>query len=502
MSGHLFIIDGDITQLSCDAWLLPSDRDGWVTKHFAEAIGLVGEARLDLGAWPDNGMILHTAGTGREPDIWIGDVGRSGLTDLNHYGDRAAAFIASAASRIEQERSDLGRAPLLALPVIGSDAGGGRSRRGDLLATLILAIATQLETTNCDVTLVCFGPVMLSAAKSAARAVRAAHPTLAALGFDDLSTELQQEAQRLGHLTSEGKLVVFFGAGASIDAGIPGWDDLLKRVAERAGMANNWETLADFDPRDKATIIRDHSPDNFNQFVAEETNLSRYGLVHGLLASLPTTEYVTTNFDVLFEKAASTAGRQVAVIPGDEVKLGERWLLKLHGTLGGELVFTRSDYISSSSSHSALRGIVQAMLLTRHMLFVGYSLRDDDFHQLVHEVRTALGDQQRTLGTALLVRDNEHLPTLWPEIDVVSTGGGTDAGRRVALFLDLMASTAASSITFVADDSFGELRSDHETRLNDVVKELAALHDEVRATGDGREWPEVENFLGHFGKHR
>ena len=98
-------------------------------------------------------------------------------------------------------------------------------------------------------------------------------------------------------------------------------------------MTGDWQSLADFDPRDKATIIRDHAPDDFARFVAEETDLSRYGLLHALLASLPTTEHVTTNFDVLFEKAASTAGRRVAVIPGEEARFGERWLLKLHGTL-------------------------------------------------------------------------------------------------------------------------------------------------------------------------
>ena len=157
----------------------------------------------------------------------------------------------------------MSRRPLLALPVIGSDAGGARTRRGELLETLIRAVATDLENRECDVALVCFGPVMLSAAKSAARAVRSKNPSLSALSFDDLDDELQEHARQLGQLAAEGKLVVFFGAGASIDAGIPGWDDLLRRVAERAGMTSDWQSLADFDPRDKATIIRDHSPDDF-----------------------------------------------------------------------------------------------------------------------------------------------------------------------------------------------------------------------------------------------
>jgi hypothetical protein len=38
---------------------------------------------------------------------------------------------------------------------------------------------------------------------------------------------------------------------------------------------------------------------------------SHYGLSHAILASLPTTEIVTTNYDVLLEGASSAADRPV-----------------------------------------------------------------------------------------------------------------------------------------------------------------------------------------------
>ena len=58
---------------------------------------------------------------------------------------------------------------------------------------------------------------------------------------------------------------------------------------------------------------------------------------------------------------------------------------------------------------TALAGIVQALLLTRHMLFVGFALRDDHFHAVVHDVRRALGDNTRPekLGTALLLEPDQ-----------------------------------------------------------------------------------------------
>jgi predicted SprT family Zn-dependent metalloprotease len=46
-------------------------------------------------------------------------------------------------------------------------------------------------------------------------------------------------------------------------------------------------------------------------------------------------------------------------------------------------------------------GRVQGMLLMRHMMFVGYSLKDEDFHELMHEVRAARGDRLRRTVSAL-----------------------------------------------------------------------------------------------------
>lgn len=38
----------------------------------------------------------------------------------------------------------------------------------------------------------------------------------------------------------------------------------------------------------------------------------------------------------------------------------------------------------------ALYGIVQALLVTKHLLFIGYSLSDEDFHELADEIRTEI----------------------------------------------------------------------------------------------------------------
>ena len=100
-----------------------------------------------------------------------------------------------------------------------------------------------------------------------------------------------------------------------------------------------------------------------------------------MLASLPSNEAVTTNFDGLFESARTTDGRRLAILPENAVDAEGRWLLKLHGTVTrpDEMVLTRSDYLDMPRRYGALMGLVQGLLMMRHMMFVGYSLRDEDF---------------------------------------------------------------------------------------------------------------------------
>ncbi len=69
----------------------------------------------------------------------------------------------------------------------------------------------------------------------------------------------------------------------------------------------------------------------------------------------------------------------------------KRWLLKLHGciTHPEALIFTKQDYIRFADRFAALAGIVQSSLLTKHMLFVGFSFDDDNFQRIFDSVRKA-----------------------------------------------------------------------------------------------------------------
>src|SRR5207244_1581616 len=70
----------------------------------------------------------------------------------------------------------------------------------------------------------------------------------------------------------------------------------------------------------------------------------------------------------------------------------DAWVLKMHGSVSHpeDIVLTREHQLAYEERHAALAGIVQTLLLTRHMLFVGFSLSDDTFHRIADDVRRVL----------------------------------------------------------------------------------------------------------------
>lgn len=518
--GHLFIINGDVRQLTCDAWLLPTDQQFSITAAFCGAVGMAapgtlpgapsdwgGEGCLFLDILNDNHLNANHLNANQlnaehQPDIWLGDIGRFNGS-FHHYTQRAEEFIRRASERIRNRETKLLRPPLLALNVLGSGEGGQRSRRGELLNALLPAIESAAREHHCDVALVTYGPVMYAGAQAARSRLGRAVDL-----WSDLPDALTSVGDQIAAEARRGNLVIFLGAGVSVAAGVPAWRQLLAQIGTDLGMEKaQLDEIGKLDPRDQATVMQQIHPDGFNAAVQRSLAAERPSLLHGLVSSLPVKEFVTTNFDTLFERSAETAGRRLAVIPGGSVTAADRWLLKLHGTLGSDLVLTRGDYLGATLHHVALRGLVQAMVMTRHMLFIGYSLSDEDFHLLVHEVRSSGTANASGFGTALMPSPHPLMQHLWKDVAIVDTSSPEDhddnrketAARRLAILLDYVGSQSVSGIQFVADDSLGHLRTDEEATLAHLIEQLHVLYEAHQAAGgSGNGWDEVRRFLALF----
>ncbi|HWH29921.1 MAG TPA: SIR2 family protein, partial [Mycobacteriales bacterium] len=120
-----------------------------------------------------------------------------------------------------------------------------------------------------------------------------------------------------------------------------------------------------------------------------------------------------------------------------------------------------------------------AMLLTRHLLFVGFGLADDHFHELMHDVREVLPPDrlEARLGTAVLLSTSPLRQRMWGgELDLVDVGGDgiPEQARRLEIFLDCLLAHADQGLSFFLDDRYRHRLDDTELRLRDRLLRLVA----------------------------
>lgn len=531
MPGHVFITRGDLTRLYCDAWLLPSDASlsvarSWRTylpQEFRDRIRRLqrGETAKPAG-WGDRGMrviaLADPTGNPRTPIPYLVNVGAKYGTPVDWYLEGARQFFQAVRQRCEAGQAFTDRPnPLVGLPLIGTGYGGASDIKGDLVRALLDTLYEAAELHDIDIVLVTNSAPALAAAQNARwqrLRGRDDHPVNGP--WPDLDARLRADVERLSRHVIGGNLVLFLGAGVSRGAGLPDWEALLGALAADAKMdEREREALTRLHNYDRARLIQTRlatTGASLGKVISDRLASDHHSLVHSLLATLPVSEVVTTNYDRLFEEASAAAGREVAVLPYESVGGRSRWLLKMHGSVThpGDIVLTREDYLRYADRRAALAGIVQALLITRHMLFVGFSLTDDNFHQIVDAVRKAIrGVEGRTttedpFGTAMLLVKDELLEELWKgDLNLVSISGPNraDAGqaaRQLEIFLDYLLAGATRAISPLLDPAYEGILSDEERAIRDLLKELEArATDKVRSSPA---WQPIAELLQTLGK--
>lgn len=517
MSGHVFVLRGDLMQLGCDAWCVPGGKAPGVTWRPGLPPRTHWEKPPELWARPGGprSMLLVNE-PAPEPLAFLTDIVAQEGSDPDWYVEGARQFVRLAARTLEEQ----GRPPangrakrLVALPLVGTGGGGGAHLSGDVVRLLLPAMRAEAERADVDVALVLNeGPSW--AAAQHARADEAPAEELAAELWRALPPPLLAAADELARKARQGDLVVFLGAGVSQAAGLPNWGKLLADLAaERAHIEDDEERRAfeALGELDRAALIQRRNPADMSLGTAVAALLKkrgrRHALGHALLASLPVEEVITTNYDDLFERASAAVGRPCTVLPGGVVARGRRWLLKMHGcvTRPDSIVLTREDYLKFQENRTALAGIVQALLLTRHMLFVGFSFTDDNFHRIAHAVRQSLAQVPRPearFGSTLVVGTNPLAEELWgDDLDWISfEGSRAEQARLVEIFLDRLSAKAATATTHLGDRRYEGVLSAGERSLRDRLEAfVGAASPEEKQTGA---WAEVERLLTRLGLRR
>lgn len=515
MTGSVFVVRGDLTKLACDAWLVPSDGQRNVDRGWQ--IGAPDKVRQGRGVpYPDE-LLGEAMGLAREVRGWhVGPAGhrrcQAWLTDVvadNHTDqpwDRPLRDFARAARR---DASELGRSrPLLAVPVIGTRLASTPRSHGEICEGILTSLRRLAVELDVDLALVANDGHRYSAAQ----AVRRRDQSLPWWPELTADPRLREKADGLVKHAVNGDLVLFLGAGTSRRAGAPSWSDLLRHLAEGAGMTSDEASAlvaSNLGNLEKAAVIDaylaaqgDDPLVRRNSLLERHMPADHYSLSHGLLAALPVREVATTNYDQLFEMASRSAGIEPAIVPYQPVGRSRRWLLKLHGSVEkNDLVLSRNDYLRNAQRGAALAGLVQALLITKRLCFVGYSLDDESFHRIAFEVRQALHDSDRDgaqFGTALMVGLDHQLASIWRrDIDMIDLGTGPAGGDLLEVLVDYIACHATSAAPHLFNDELGDILMPAEVALRDGLAKMVEGID-LSALDEGVRKP-LEALLSSYG---
>jgi hypothetical protein len=570
--GHVFVARGDLLSLACDAIVVPTDASGQVEGPWRShleglagltlkdgVVGSVGDgtnARITvLGPFsppsqpafePPNptrqtwlvatGVLPSDANIGPEDDRWSTAIAEL-VRVLQEFARRFAA------ERREVQTPARG-CPLVGVPLLGSAAGGFQDHFRTYAKDLIRLLRDAARTGGFDVALVLYGRGERSAALEALCRLEREELGDVVPTVDDLAErwKLGDEAPRqdarpddrgvrrtlstLVEKARSGELIPFFGAGVSRSAGAMGWGELISVLEEKAGLAGL--VSEDLDLLARAQIVENSlGADRLHAEIVALLRETQVSLQHLLLASLSARDAITTNFDDAYERAVEDSGRgEVAVVPqpGSELRL-----LKLHGSLprspddepgsieaseGGALralrpILTRDQFLEHERQNGPLRGALQMLLLTGHVLFIGYSLNDPDLHAAIHEVRRirelANLPAREPLATAVQVEASRELSYLWaPTVDVLWPAGADLAAdakdaeekpmkpRELEILLDALADEA--NLTELPVLAFEE----HE--LEEREKALYAALTELRESqGEGPIPMPIQDLLTTYG---
>ena len=470
----------------------------------------------NLSSREDVGVLLNT------PDFlgWPSDTpGHFSLTIVEHLRsiDMLCIGVRECLRCMADHHRQSGRQPLykLHMPTFAFVVVGGKAfnaTMGELLDKLLATLQHAAVDFGCDVVLLCWERADFDMLQTLRRHMVRDQPEALLDLQSGVSASLRAEAERLAELSGRKALAVFAGAGVSVNAGLPNWTQLLDMRASRAGIDHKSSDWRELNVLSKADLIAKKREGGrqamFQDIVHIFDQYQRCSLVHLMINSLNCDEIVTTNYDELLEKALTSYGRapELSRLPHAPSHTADRWILKLHGCVSqpSSIVLTRQEYIRFSEQASALGGIVQAKLMTSHMLFVGFSLDDDNFFKICDTVNRSQPEEELStpFGTALMPRAGALKKELWQgQVELVAMQDDGEAnmgvlGRRIALFLDYLALKATSAACPILDERFEYVMNEGQKELSEKIKVMV---DGLSATArDTDEFKMLEETLKRF----
>lgn len=196
----------------------------------------------------------------------------------------------------------------------------------------------------------------------------------------------------------ENRLVIFVGAGVSMNSSVPSWNQLTNRM--KAELPN--EFSEETDALKIAQIFKDSR--GHKEYMDKVKDILLYNKavsnpLHKSILALNPCHIITTNYDDLIEQELSKDFLQYHIIREDKdipQMTYPNTLVKMHGDyVTDNIVLTEDDYYNYKENFPLTRAFVLSLFASKLILFVGFSFADLNLKFILNELKNILSDKMQ-----------------------------------------------------------------------------------------------------------
>ena len=219
--------------------------------------------------------------------------------------------------------------------------------------------------------------------------------------------------KRISEASKSNRLVVFVGAGVSMNSEIPSWNELIQALKKELPSNLKDET----DDLKTAQLYKDSR--GHKEYIDKIKKELKYGKasfnpIHEAILNLNPCHIITTNYDDLLEQALRSSDKQYQLIRKDEDLPHTQYanmLIKMHGDFEtNNIVLTENDYYNYKDNFPLINAFVQSLFATNLILFVGFSFNDMNLKIILNSLKKLLkNDFQPVYLLSNKAADNAHI---------------------------------------------------------------------------------------------
>lgn len=208
------------------------------------------------------------------------------------------------------------------------------------------------------------------------------------------------------------KLIIFVGAGVSMNSGLPNWEQLVEPMVKELDLGEegiNQEDILKIPEMYYKTFEKNYYYECLNEIFS---GVYFPNDIHKELKEMNLPCVITTNYDTLLEEELNEA-YDYDVIKRDEdlaQSTKTKMIIKMHGDLQNRnIVLKESDYKVYEKTFPLISNFIKGLFTTNTILFIGYSLNDPNVKSSLKWIKDILKDDTKKAYLVDFKSDNDFM---------------------------------------------------------------------------------------------